>query len=122
MVISSPISLHSFGTMLASAYTYRVILILILLFPHLGAAQSASASTVESCVDTTSGGGVCSGAEEKAKDTFDAFGQWIDDKCLAVEAELNQANPRSIVMEAVRLSVESNGVSIGNLVRERLKL
>ena len=58
-------------------YTYRVGLVLTLLFP-LSAAQSAATSTVESCVDSASGGGVCSGADEKVKATFDAFSQWVD--------------------------------------------
>ena len=61
------------------AHIYCIGLILILALFPLGAAQSAATSTVELCVDSASGGGVCSGAEEKAKATFDAFSQWVDD-------------------------------------------
>ena len=62
----------------SSAYTYRVGLVLVVLLPLTSAQSAAATSTVESCVDSASGGGVCSGAEEKAKATFDAFSQWVD--------------------------------------------
>lgn len=66
--------------MVASAYIYRVGLILATLLLPLASAQSAVASTVESsCVDSTASAGVCSDAGEKAKATFDAFSQWVDD-------------------------------------------